>query len=107
MMFKRAQQSKQVSSPELIVWGMLHALRIDFEYQVAIDRYVVDFRIDDVLIEVYGDYWHGEKMSPSNRRRDRKKEEFLLNNYDLIIIKESQIINNPQEVIEQLCELKK
>lgn len=70
-------------------------------------RYVVDFRIGNTLLEVYGDYWHGEKMSPSNKRRDKAKEKYLANAYDLIVIQESQIIKNPQSIIKQLCELKK
>jgi len=102
----RAQQSKQISSPELIIWGMLHALGIKFEYQVAVDKYVVDFRIGRILLEVYGDYWHGEKMSPSHKRHDKVKENYLSSVYDLIIIQESQIVNSPQSVVKRLCELK-
>jgi len=104
---KRSKQAKQISSPELIVWGMLHALSIDFEYQVPIDKYVVDFKIGNVLIEVYGDYWHGSKMSPSNRCRDKMKEKFLTVKYKLIILLESEIINDPSSIIKRLCELKK
>jgi very-short-patch-repair endonuclease len=104
---KRAEQAKQISSPELIIWGMLHALRIDFEYQVPIDKYVVDFKVGDVLIEVYGDYWHGVKMSPSNKRRDKTKERFLATEHQLIILSESKIINNPLSTVEKLCELKR
>lgn len=104
---KRAEQAKQISAPELIIWGMLHALDIDFDYQVPIDKYVVDFKIGNLLVEIYGDYWHGTKMTPSNRRRDREKERFLAQNYQLMVIFESKIISDPDLVVKELCELKK
>jgi very-short-patch-repair endonuclease len=102
----RSEQAKKVSAPELILWGMLHALKIPFEYQVAIDKYIVDFKIGNVVLEVYGDYWHGSKMSPSNKRRDKSKENYIRPLYHLQIIKESELVNNPGGIVNKLCELK-
>jgi very-short-patch-repair endonuclease len=103
----RSKQAKQISKPELIVWGMLSALGIQFDFQVPIDRYVVDFLVGDTAIEVYGDYWHGEKMKSSNRKRDTEKENFIKSAYNLIVLSESQISSDPQEVVNILCGLRK
>jgi very-short-patch-repair endonuclease len=101
----RSKVAKQISSPELIVWGFLTALNIEFEYQVPIGPYVVDFIINGNVVEVYGDYWHGEKMRSSNKKRDEHKIEFLKRSHNVLIVWESEISKHPHEVIQKLCEL--
>ena len=103
----RSGQANKISSPELIIWGMLHALDIQFEYQVPFNRYVIDFVLKNgAAIEVYGDYWHGPKMSMSKRKRDVKKEECISNEFELILFKESEIVLYPDKIVKLLCELK-
>lgn len=101
----RSKVAKQISAPELIIWGFLTALDIKFEYQVPIGPYVVDFRINDNIVEVYGDYWHGEKMRSSNKKRDEYKITFLECSYNVLIVWESEISKKPNEVIQKLCGL--
>ncbi len=103
----RSNMARQISKPELIIWGMLHALGIDFEYQVQIGRYIVDFLVGDCVIEVYGDYWHGDKMKSSDKKSDIQKERFLKDNHNLLIIWESEISGSTKEIVNKLCELKK
>lgn len=101
---KNAEIPRNVSKPELIVWGMLHALSIDFEYQAPIGPYICDFKIGDKILEVYGDFWHSNnKMHPSQKAHDIKKESYLRNSsYDVTVFYESEIVNKPQEVVERI-----
>lgn len=103
----RSNQSKIVSKPELVIWGMLKALGIDFKFQEPIDKFVVDFVVGNTIIEVYGDYWHGPKMSPSNRRRDIDRSACLKSmGYEIIIVWESVLFTDTESVLltlRQLC----
>lgn len=52
---------------------MLKALNINFEYQVAIDHYVIDFKVDNIIIEVFGDYWHSIKCLETRNKKIPKR----------------------------------
>jgi len=98
----RSLQSKMVSKPELILYGILMWHRVDFEYQAPIGRYVVDFLVGNTIIEVYGDYWHSDKMYGGRRKRkDLKKEQYLKNcGYKVVVVWESQLINKDSGIRE-------
>jgi len=104
----RAAQCKQVTKPEMAIWGMLSALKIEFEYQAAVDRYVVDFLLSGkVVIEVYGDYWHNKKMESSGGRNNDKIKVNKLENlgYAVLLIWESDIFLNTSTVVQRLNDL--
>jgi uncharacterized protein YxjI len=60
--------------------------------------------LDDKILEVYGDFWHSNnKMHPSQKAHDIKKESYFRNNsYNLTVFYESEIVNKPQEVVERI-----
>jgi len=103
----RSEIPKTVTKPELIIYGILLGLGIKFEYQCPIDIYVVDFIINGVIVEVYGDYWHSEKFLCGRKvEKDKIKEEYILSlGYKFIKIWESDIMKNPQKVVNILKEL--
>ena len=102
----RSEMPKRISSPELIIWGMLKALRIDFDYQHSIGPYIVDFYINGKVLEVYGDYWHGDKMLTSNKGRDDDKIKYLNDlGLEVIVVWESEISKETERVISILCGL--
>jgi len=104
----RARQFKTVTNPEMAIWGMLTALEIEFKYQVPVDKYVVDFLIaSDVVIEVFGDYWHNKNMKSSGRKTSDESKINELNNlgYNVIVIWESEIFNSPVIVLDKLKSL--
>ena len=102
----RSKQCKQISAPELIIWGFLTALKIDFKYQVPIGPYIVNFVVNNSIVEVYGDYWHGDKMTSSKKKQDKDKIEFLKRDHNVLILWESEISKDPNKAIRKLCELK-
>jgi very-short-patch-repair endonuclease len=101
---KNADIPRNVSKPELIVWGMLHALGVDFEFQKQVGPYICDFMIDNKILEVYGDFWHSNnKMHPSQKAHDIKKESYLSNNgFHVTVFYESEIVNEPKAIVERI-----
>jgi len=61
---------------ELTVFELLKRLRVRFETQVEIDKYSVDFLVNEkYIIECYGDFWHcnPQKYSPSYFNKGKRK----------------------------------
>lgn len=102
----RSKQAKIVSKPELIVYGILAGMGFDFEYQCPIDKYIVDFKINNKIIEVYGDYWHSTKFLRGIKvDRDRIKVKQLNDlGYRLLVLWESDIMNHLTDVVESIRE---
>jgi very-short-patch-repair endonuclease len=101
----RAKQCKTVTSPELIVYGILSGLDISFVYQHPINRYVVDFFVnEDIVIEVYGNYWHGDRLkSGSTKKCDADKENKLRGlGYNVFVFWESEILKNTPDVVARI-----
>jgi G:T-mismatch repair DNA endonuclease (very short patch repair protein) len=58
------------------VFDLLKKLRVQFQTQVKIDKYNVDFLVNDTyIIECYGDFWHcnPQKYKPDYFNRGKKK----------------------------------
>lgn len=99
---------------ETEVYNILKALNVPFKVQATVDRYNVDFLVDDkYIIECYGDFWHCNpaKYSPDYFNRGKKKtakeiwqrdlyrkETFEQLGYKFIHLWESQINNNSKKV---------
>jgi very-short-patch-repair endonuclease len=102
----RENMAKFVSKPELIVWGMLQGLNAEFRYQIAIGRYIVDYIVGSTIIEVFGDYWHSEKVKMkhySKPQKDVERCEYLRSiGYKVEVVWESEIFENPQNVVLRL-----
>lgn len=107
----RSQQSKVVTKPELVMWGWLHALDIEFERECQIDCYVVDFIFSNVMIEVYGDYWHSDRMSNNGvvinktGKDETKNELFESLGYVVNVFWESEIMKTPKIAFQRLKDI--
>ena len=58
------------------VFDLLKNLRVKFQTQVEIDKYNVDFLVNDkYIIECYGDFWHcnPQKYSPTYFNKGKRK----------------------------------
>lgn len=100
----RSMQSKIVTRPELVVYGILKALDIKFQYQEAIDAYVVDFLIGNLVLEVYGDFWHSEKFLNGLKKKkdDQRIQVFKDLGYDVCIFWESEIMKDTDKVVDKI-----
>lgn len=101
------------TKPELKMKEILVELNIPFECQFRVGNHLVDFHLlgTNILIEVAGDYWHGNpkiysklnKTQEKNRQRDLEKEKIAKdNNYILLRFWESTILNNVEFVKNSL-----
>jgi len=101
----RANQSRIVTKPEIAIWAFLHALGIEFDYECFIDEYVVDFLIKpNIIIEVYGDYWHSDRMCSYDKpAKDKTRVDFLRSlGYVVHVFWESEIMKIPKETFHRL-----
>jgi very-short-patch-repair endonuclease len=99
---------------------MLAELPVEFEQNVQIGRYNVDFLVLDLVIECHGDFWHcnpaiwppdryngslhmtaREKSEKDGRRRTALEEK----GYRFCAFWESEIRNDPDSVRKALREL--
>lgn len=112
--------------PESIIEKLLIDFETDYTYQYTFrckDKkghfidYAVDFYlpIQNMIIEVHGDYWHGnptiyesfDSTQRNNRNRDKRKKFQILNQHNIkrfVEIWELDIKNNVEKIKEQIYE---
>jgi len=92
-------KSRAETEPERKVRCSLESLGIEHEVQVRIERWTVDFLCGNVVLEVDGDYWHDK---PEVAEKDARKDAWLAaNGYDLIRVRESELGDDPCDVIRK------
>lgn len=65
------KQGGRRSSLEVAVAAHLDALGVTYQSQVRVHRFLVDFRIGNLIVEADGAYWHGR---PEVIARDARKD---------------------------------
>jgi very-short-patch-repair endonuclease len=103
---------------EKTVFDILKKLGVKIKIQHVIDKYSVDFLVNDkYIIECYGDYWHcnPNKYKPSYFNKGKKKtakeiwerdserkKTFAELGYQFIYLWESDIKNHPKKIKTRL-----
>jgi len=91
--------------PEKIMEGILISNNFIFEAEKKINgsKYICDFVLNNIVIEVQGDYWHGNpskykklnKMQEKISEKDKRKDSFLKSKgYFVIYVWENDLYNN-------------
>lgn len=100
-------KSTTLTKPQIIINNILDSSNISYCNEELFIYYSVDNYLIDcgLIIEVMGDYWHGNPikfrnlndMQIKNIIRDKAKHSFLLNNYgvNVLYLWEKDIIENP------------
>lgn len=93
---------------EYFIEQLLIDLKVEYKSQFKVDRYRVDFIVDNLIIEAYGTFWHCDPRVYStpnyiaqvnNIKNDNKKYKTLKKKgYDLLIIWEKDINEHPEKV---------
>jgi len=111
----RKKSDKQVTNKiEQTVSTILARLNLPFKEQVAVDKYTVDFLVDNkYIVECFGDFWHcnpqqytssyynkGKKKTAEEiwKRDKERKETFEQLGYKFLCIWESDIRRDPKIV---------
>lgn len=106
----RKYTRKQESKPEKIFKELLELNNCEFEKEVLFkNKYVIDFVIGNIAIEIQGDYWHGnpkfytkENLNNQQKRhiiRDSLKKDLILkNDYLFIEIWENDLYNKKEKI---------
>lgn len=109
----RSNIAKIVTKPELIVFGILSVIIDGFNesnFQCPIGRYIVDFKIDNKIIDVYGNYFHDTpKFKHCNKKdkhiKDENKNEYLRSlGLDVLILWENEIIKSTSKIASTIKE---
>ena len=98
---------------EKVVEDWLVVFGVFFQSQVVVGFYVVDFLIGHSVVEVHGDYWHGnpdiygsehlDRTQRKNIRRDKAKKTFLSRRgYKLLELWERDLKRAPTKCRELL-----
>jgi len=106
---------------ETKVYNILISLRVSFEIQANVDKYNVDFLVDDkYIIECYGDFWHcnPERYKPDYFNRGKRKlakdiwkrdmcrkEFFEEQGYKFLSLWETDINKHPKKVRSKIKQL--
>jgi len=89
--------------------NLLDSLKIKYETQVRIGRFRVDFLVNNIAIETYGDYWHCNpqvytkgpiyEQQKIHAERDKRRVEFLNKaGYKLLVIWEKEFYEDEDKV---------
>lgn len=114
----REKKRSSLNKIEQTVFNILKKLKVKFEVQVSIDKYNVDFLVNDrYILECYGDFWHcnPQRYKPDYFNKGKKKTakeiwardlerryKFEQLGYKFINLWESEITNNPRKVKTKL-----
>lgn len=101
------------TKPELKMKEILNNLNIPYETQFRLQNHLFDFRIlnTNVLIEVDGDWFHGnpKKFSSLNTMQLKQKQKDLKNtqlakenNYTLLRFWENEVLKKEEKIIKEL-----
>ncbi len=100
---KRDNYSEIDTLPEKIVENLLLELKINYKKKINIGYYNCDYVVNDIIIEVQGDYWHGnskiyndfDNIQQKNIKRDNRKFKYLSSNgYKILYLWEYDLKNN-------------
>lgn len=105
----KGRPKQDISSAEILCRNLLSSLNLEFKTEVRIKNFYIDFMIDNVCIEVQGDYWHcnpkiySTPVSNVQKRtieKDARKKDYLESlGYTVIYLWEYDLIHNIE-----LCE---
>lgn len=95
------------SSIEALIRKELEKANVNFEQEVQIGKFCVDFLISDkkIVVECDGEYWHN---SAQVKKRDDKRNKFLESRgYHVYRFTETQIKTSPKNCVKQILSLKR
>lgn len=102
-LIKRDKYPEIDTLPEKITENLLIKMNVNYLKKLNIGYYNCDFVINKIIIEVQGDYWHGnpifydkfDKIQTKNNKRDIIKKRYLTNlGYYVIYLWEYDLKNN-------------
>lgn len=89
--FEQAMQmTPQQSSLELLLSNWLKEEEINYEKQVKIENKYADFRINNVIVELDGLYWHSEQIVAKNYHQE-KRQLYLEKGYQPLFFREDEL----------------
>jgi very-short-patch-repair endonuclease len=111
-MSSNKNQKPATNKIEQTVSSILSRLNLPFKEQVSVDKYTVDFLVDDkYIVECYGDFWHcnpqqytssyfnkGKRKTAEEiwQRDMERKKKFEEMGYKFLCLWESDIRKNPK-----------
>ena len=82
-----------ISSLEALLKSWLDEEHIEYKHQFRVDNRIADFKIDNVLIELDGLYWHSDAIIEDKHYHSNKRKLYLDNGYKPLFFREYELIN--------------
>jgi very-short-patch-repair endonuclease len=117
----KKHNTHSLNNIETKVYNILISLRVSFKIQANVDKYNVDFLVDDkYIIECYGDFWHcnpirypadyfnrgKRKYAKDIWKRDGcRKQHFEEQGYKFLSLWETDINKHPKKVRSNIKQL--
>ena len=86
------------SGLELLMKNILNELPCSYEEQFSVGQYRSDFRIDNLIIEVDGLFWHSDYNIKNKVYHKKKKESYQQAGFDALFFREHEIVDKPKIV---------
>ena len=97
------RRSRWASSLELLVEEILKEYQIDYQREVAVGRYSIDFVLShfDIALEVDGVYWHTTLEETETRREGTERKERLIieAGYTLVRLSQAELKDQPERKV--------
>ena len=85
--------TSQQSQLEMIFEKWLKEEKIEYKKQFRVGGRIADFKINNLLIELDGLYWHSENGNKDRNYHKNKRKTYLDNNYDVMFFREDELMN--------------
>lgn len=84
------RHEKKFSSIENIIMNLLNSENINYDQQFRVDGKIADFKIEDLIIECDGLYWHSD-IFLSEKYHSDKKNVYTKNGFKSLFFREDEI----------------
>lgn len=98
----RKEFASGMTSIEKIVCNILDNNNLEFDNEYRLDGHLYDFKVEGILIECDGNYWHNY---PDGTKKDEEKDKIAeRNGYEILRFWGSEIKENTDDVEEKILE---
>lgn len=82
---------KSMTHIESVIKIFLEENNIDYIHQRKVGKYIPDFCIDKLIIEVDGVFWHSDKIIEDNNYHVKKRQNYINEGYSSLFFREDEI----------------
>ena len=102
---KAISMEKNKTGIELLIIEILNSHNLNYDFQFKVCKRVADFRVNNLLIECDGLYWHSDAMQKDSNYHIKKKKIYSENGYKSLFFRADEI-QNKANIVESIIKNK-